>query len=509
VKKLHIIAVAVVVIAGVAAATAFGATRGWGLSSSKDSYLVSSAPGVSLTSILTVGDSAGNGYRMTGIPDGLGAFDNGDGTFTLLMNHEIGTTSAGVPLGVPRAHGAAGAFVSKWVIKKKSLSVVSGEDLIKKVYLWSGSAYALGTNVAFSRFCSADLAPRSAFFDGQTGKGFKGRFLLNGEEKGPEGRAFAHGLDGSSWELPWLGKISWENALANGGTGDRTVVAGDDDAGSGKGQVYIYLGDKKKTGNPVERAGLTGGTLFGISVTGFPAEVQATGIPSGTRFTGASLGDVSAKTGAQIETDSTTAGVTQFRRPEDGAWDPSNPNVYYFVTTDAYGGKSRLWRLTFDNVKNPAAGGKIDMLLDGTEGQQMLDNIGPNRHGQIVLLEDIGEQPALGKVWLYDIASDKLTQIAQHDPALFTPGTPAFITADEETSGVIDVSRILGKGWYLLDDQVHSPWAPAPFVAPNPLPFPYSDPALVEGGQLLALHVATADDDNAGDEGKDEGDGNK
>lgn len=32
--------------------------------------------------IMTVGDAAPNGYRMAGIPDGLGAFDNGDGTFT-------------------------------------------------------------------------------------------------------------------------------------------------------------------------------------------------------------------------------------------------------------------------------------------------------------------------------------------------------------------------------------------------------------------------------------------
>ena len=29
---------------------------------------------------------------MVGIPDGLGAFDNGDGTFTVLMNHELGNT---------------------------------------------------------------------------------------------------------------------------------------------------------------------------------------------------------------------------------------------------------------------------------------------------------------------------------------------------------------------------------------------------------------------------------
>jgi hypothetical protein len=41
-----------------------------------------------MTSIFTANDSI-NGYKMSGLADGLGAFDNGDGTFTVLMNHEI------------------------------------------------------------------------------------------------------------------------------------------------------------------------------------------------------------------------------------------------------------------------------------------------------------------------------------------------------------------------------------------------------------------------------------
>ena len=40
--------------------------------------------GVVTKSILTVGDAVGS-YRMVGVPDGLGAFDNGDGTFTVLL----------------------------------------------------------------------------------------------------------------------------------------------------------------------------------------------------------------------------------------------------------------------------------------------------------------------------------------------------------------------------------------------------------------------------------------
>src|SRR5262245_40509233 len=88
-------------------------------------YVIGVDASVTTKAILTVGDSIG-GYRMVGIPDGLGAFDNGDGTFTVLMNHELPNTS-----GVTRAHGAAGSFVSEWVIDKSTLQVLSGHDLIQ------------------------------------------------------------------------------------------------------------------------------------------------------------------------------------------------------------------------------------------------------------------------------------------------------------------------------------------------------------------------------------------
>jgi hypothetical protein len=462
-------ALAAAVVTSIAAAAPGGSS---GPSSSQDPYLVRSEPGVVVKSILTTGDTvpkAGGGtYRMVGIPDGLGAFDNGDGTFTLLANHELEPNT-----GVARAHGGTGAFVSKWVIRKDDLSVVSGQDLIQQVNLWNGSAYVPTANVKFTRFCSADLAPKSAFFNDATAKGYDGRLLLNGEETSG-GRGFAHTLGGTSYETPWFGKMAFENSLANPGTGDRTVVVSQDDQGGDRGQVYVYAGDKKATGStPVERAGLTGGTLYGIKVNGFPFESPATGIPDGTRFSAFSFGDASAKSGAQLESDSNANLVTQFQRPEDGAWDPQNANVYYFVTTDQYPGFSRLWRLTFDDAAHPELGGVIDMLLDGTEGQQMLDNITPNGRNQIVALEDIGNQPALGKVWLYDIASDTMTQVAQHDPDRFSPGGSNFLTQDEESSGVIDAAAILGEGWYLLDTQAH-----------YPIPG-----ELVEGGQLMAMHI--------------------
>src|SRR5262245_56566616 len=101
-----------------------------GPSTLQSAYVVPALPVVQTTSLISVGDLAG-GYRMVGIPDGLGAFDNGDDTFTLVMNHEL--TSGN---GVIRAHGSKGAFVSKWVINKQTLQVVSGSDLMQDIFLW-------------------------------------------------------------------------------------------------------------------------------------------------------------------------------------------------------------------------------------------------------------------------------------------------------------------------------------------------------------------------------------
>ena len=232
-----------------------------GPSSSDSPYVLRSQPGIMTESILTVGDSVNNKpdgttpYRMVGIPDGLGAFDNGDGTFTVLMNHELRDTA-----GVTRAHGAKGAFVSKWTIDKDDLTVLEGEDLIQQIATWNPGTSAYNdpaTGILLGRLCSADLAPVSAFYNAASGLGYDGRIFTDGEEVGDEGRAFGHLLDGTSYELPAVGKMSFENVVPNPATGDKTVVVSLDD--SSPGQVYVYAGDKQTSGNPIEKAGLNNG----------------------------------------------------------------------------------------------------------------------------------------------------------------------------------------------------------------------------------------------------------
>jgi hypothetical protein len=445
-----------------------------GPSSSQSPYLLPTIPAAQFTSILTATDIVG-GYKMCGLPDGLGAYDNNNGTFTILMNHEFGNTAGAV-----HAHGSKGAFVSKWIVNKSNLAVISGSDLIQTVKLWNGSGYTSYNSstpsplTAFNRFCSADLPAVSAFYNSATGLGTQERIFMNGEESGSEGRGMAHiatGAEaGTTYELPYLGKLSWENAVACPFTGDKTVVAGLDD--STPGQVYFYIGTKTNTGTDIDKAGLTNGKLFGIAVTGLSTETSGSVPAPNSPFTLADLGQVQNLTGAVINTNSNNIGITTFLRPEDGAWDPTHPGDFYFVTTNAFNNPSRLWKAHFTDINNPESGGTITAVLDGTEGQKMLDNFGIDNSGHILMQEDVGGNAHLGKTWQYTIATDELKQVGTHDPARFLNGAPDFLTQDEEASGMIDVQSILGPGMFLSTDQAHYGIAGE----------------VVEGGQLLTYY---------------------
>ncbi|MDB5863306.1 MAG: hypothetical protein JWO70_1112 [Betaproteobacteria bacterium] len=507
-RKLSVIAVSAAF--GAVAMQSYADTY-TGPSSSASPYVVNVHPRVDIVSILTTGDSVSTKpdgvrpYRMAGIPDGLGAYDNGDGTFTVLMNHELGSTS-----GIARQHGSNGAFISSWIVRKSDLKVLHGGDHIKQIYTFvpaAGAYTPAPVTTVFNRFCSADLPARSALYNSKTGKGYAGRIFLNGEESGPTGRAFAHIATGPnagiSYELPDMGKSSWENILANPYEQDKTIVIGLNDT-SPAGQLSVYIGEKRDTGTEIEKAGLRGGSLQAILVPGVAVEDRDTGVPSGSSFT---LG--------------TPANFTGFLRPEDGSWDPTNPNVFYFVTTDRYDsikdptgtpaaqkGRSRLYRLTFKDIRHPESGGKIDQLVDGSGPNQMFDNITVDGAGNVLIQEDVGNQKRSGRIWQYSPRNGSLTELAKHDPKRFgdsdgTVPTPPF-NSDEESSGIIEITQLLGLD---QDDDEHgkrdderdergrsrsAPWAKEGhryFLGDVQAHYNAGDPELAEGGQLFLMAV--------------------
>lgn len=480
-------------------------------------YMIPMTRGWSATSLLTVGNEV-KGYRMSGIPDGLGAFDNGDGTISVLINHEL---VAG--RGPARGHGGKGAFVSRWVMDKASLEVLSGRDFLEvpaKLNLWSEGAWkpataSTGKPLDISRLCAADLAPASAFYNTASKKGYEGIIYLNGEEAGDNSanRAFAWIVaDSSAYELPAFafGKPgdksdpppSWENLLAHSATGDATVVIALSDGGSN--QVYVYIGQKKDSGSAIEKSGLAGGRIFSFLVAGVEKESRETNIGIQKSLPGKGAGK-------HISLATPNKG-TSFLRPEDGAWDPRNPNVFYFVTTDRNNfaadgsvrdgqdinqiGRSRLWAVTFDDVNRLAVDGtptaKIEMLLDGTEGGDMFDNIGIDGSGVIYLCEDPGNSRHNGKIWTYDTATGTFEAIVKFDPAkfgdvvskIYTPPVAPFVD-DKESSGVTDVTELFKAApWFRPGCRLLLVAAQAHFKYDD------SDPIgaqIVEGGQLLLL----------------------
>ena len=460
------------VLAVAASATAQTSVR-TGPNSSATPYVrpTTGSPVRDIVSILTVGDSIG-GYQMIGIPDGMGAFTNSDGSFTLTVVHELGATVASGQHAHQPTGFAGGAFASKWTIAPGTFAVSSGADVMTSVVTSTNGTG--GTLFNFARFCSADLAAESAYFNAATGKGTQDHLFMSGEEAGTPGRMMAMDVEtGVAYQLPAFDPVagSWETGVARPYASDTTLVVATSDGGANR--VFVYLGTKQDTGTPAEKAGLIGGTAYGI-------QVQVNGANVAAETTANCFGSTSpVYSGTFTFTAAGTAAGTSFLRPEDGAWDPANPSDFYFVNTASMTTNSRLMRLRFSDVNNPLAGGTIEALLIGNEGQKMMDNMcvsnTPAGATMVILQEDPGNNVHNAKTHLYNVATDTLTTILQSDPARFGNGTTAAtapFSQDEENSGVIDARDQLGLGWFIGNMQSHYSLA-----AP-----------LVEGGQLYAFY---------------------
>lgn len=467
-------------------------------STQTDPYLIPITPGINLTSILTVKDTAeppltgtttNETYETVGIFDGMGAFDNGDGTFTLLVNHEL---SSGT--GVIRDHGSNGAFVSRYIVAKDDFEVLSGSDLIQELYVWNmgNSDWELGT-FSLDRLCSGDLPAVSALFNSQNGKGTQSRIYFNGQETGG-GTAFAHvvtgDLAGESYELPRFGHAAFENVVGAPFEQDLSVFVLLDD--SNNGEVFVYIGTKTDTGTDLDKAGLTNGTLYGIRIpdgSGFKEFEPSLGREE--TFELYSLGDVSSVDSAAINAISNDASLLKMGRPEDGVWDTRNGsmNSFYFVTTggsaDGTTTPARLWELDFDDLSALSAdtasagtltGGTIRILLDEWESGARFDNLDnlTFEDGVVYIQEDTADL-RLGRIWSYDVETEVLKELTLQDPRYFDESSAEFLTISDESSGMIPLDFIRDD-LFITSIQAH-----------------YSDgisSTAVEGGQIVVIDLA-------------------
>ena len=518
-------------------------------------YVVSANAGATISVIATSGDTI-SGQVLRGTPDGMGALKNSDGTLTLLSNHEMSLSSATVQ-NTKSDKGTWGSSISKMIYDPTTKKITSMEPLIKnmtyydyKAKTW-GPSYANsvpsyfpaidpfgsanGTN-GLNRFCSGNLIPAGGLSyteitsvkstkvvkgktttvttNKSTKYGYDGAVYLTGEEGSEASRAFAFDLDGNGIQIPRFGLGNWENFLTKPGTGKATVVIGNEDNEATNSQVFMYVGTKQSNGaNFAEKAGFTNGKLYAIAIED---------IATDNAFRAAKkIGEKVAVGFNEVNTDPRFANFanqaqysgTTFSRVEDGEWDPKNPNVYYFVTTESnkdplattanpdYVGAKRdggaLWRMTFKNASDPLAGAEIEMLLNGSESVFLNkpDNIAIDENGYILLQEDPGNNAQLARVVAYRISDGKLATIAQFDEKYFKTGAAALLTVDEETSGSVNMNQFLKasgdtKSHFFFNAQVHTTLASSrPDLGLSAADQTALNTAGIEGGQYYELVI--------------------
>ena len=457
-------------------------------------YAVPVGEDYSLLPILSVGDriprtrNAGELFQMIGIPDGLGAYPNPDGTLTLHMNQELVNVTRSEPIvGAPLYRGA---FVSRLILGQDA-SVLSGDVAYDTVYventLVGPTATLSNSTPAFSRFCSGSLAWKEAGFDRP--------IYFAGEEMGGTNTFDGRGgsavaiFDNALWTLPKAGHLAWENAVPRPDRGQDTVLICLEDGDIGNCQLYMYVGRKDRSpgAGPLRRNGLDNGSLYVF----VPSSTTQTNEASFTD--GSVLGRWVVVTGAesmtdvQLEAASDAVGAFAFDRIEDGSFRSGHPNEFYFDTTGGSASNTlgRLYRLSL-NPRDPLGPARVTLLFNadrvlaaGGDIAVSPDNIGVSDE-YIMVQEDgtaesrvaMAAKGRKGNIWRLGLRGGAADNVAE----LLTVGRDGIPTGPGvwETSGIISTSSFFGRDSWLFDVQAHSPTR-APL------------PNTVEDGQLLLM----------------------
>jgi len=519
------------ILAGTAVVTAVAFAASAFALGAKPVYVLSKNAAVEIKAIATVGDAV-TGTMVRGIPDGMGAYDNGRGGISLLSVHEVSTTA---PLALKGKSTTApwGTSITKFTVSKSTKAVTRVENFMQKINFYNyttgkyqdtpAGAAPAGAPAGYfdwgiSRFCSATYAPAGTFI--HNGVGYDGGLFLSGEETGDDSRAFAFDEDGTGYQLPRMGMMSFENIIPSIKPGANTVAMANEDGAATDSQLYVYVGKKQSTGSAIDKAGLTNGDLHVMNIPTIKSDnLFRTTVGKNKKMPVEFVKVDWNTTSSAFAKESREKGTTM-ARVEDGHWDPSNPNVFYFLTTESNkdpiatapnpatptvtrdGGA--LWRLTFKDAQNPAAGAELEMLLNGGESLYLAkpDNLTVTENGKYLLLqEDPGNNAALARIIAYRVSDGKIAVVAQFDANKFMKGGSEFMTEDEESSGIIDVTKLLAKpgdtnSYFMFNAQVHTtgavparPDLPARTAAKKDA----VNAATVEGGQYYVMTISNWD----------------
>jgi hypothetical protein len=409
--------------------------------------------GVTVTTLLSSDDvlAGSPSYVFGGSTDGAGLIRNADNSYTLLVNNEDN-------------------FAVSRVSLDATFKPVRGE-------------YVLTSDNAKYRLCSATLATPEEH-------GFGPLFITAGES-GVESQIYALDPNGgvnTARALTALGHWSAENAVPlpkQAYSGKTVVVIGDDDSGTGGGQIGLYVGTAVgdlDNGKLYALARTTGNVRERDMVAGQTYDVVFKEIPNAKTLTG-----------AQINSTVNGFGAVVFGRVEDVDYRKGGTGreVYFTVTGQAATGVNadnsrstygRVYRLALDPA-DPTRG-TLEVVLDGD------DRTGPARLFQnpdnivatpnyLYVEEDpneYGDETHDSYLWQYNLATRELKVVFEIDHRRGAADFAKFNTASGtyaplatsprgswENSGMLDVSDVTGKpGTFLVGIQAHG-WHAARF----------------------------------------------
>ena len=351
------------------------------------------------------------GYRFESIPDGIALKARGNGRLDVYVNHE--TSTVPFPYNAGAAAEANQNDFDNAQLSRLALSQHSGGVLNAKMVIQSSSNY--------QRFCSNYLATAAEGFD---------RELLFMNEEATD---FVY-RTGTAWPAPaseppaeqagvvvaydvktgkhkpiyGMGRHNHENSVAIPGFDDLVVLSGDDTftPDPAQSQLYSYIApDADAIWNDT-------GRLYGFQVDN-PSVNDYYDVPVGSTasYPGTFVAiDSAAAKGTQtaLETASDAAGVFQFVRVEDIAYDkrPGKRNIVYVADsgrgsdsagTNAFASRNgRIWKLEFTDPDDPTKA-TLSLLVEGDDQPiktvdeiHQPDNLETTAAGSLMVTEDPG-----------------------------------------------------------------------------------------------------------------------
>ncbi len=226
---------AALTLAAVSAALAGDNTSGF--TTSRPAMLTPVRAGVTVSPMITVGDTLNNGYRFEAIPDGIAVGTRGQGRVDLYVNHETSKTPFPYNRATPTAANSENDFdnaqVSHLILNQHSGGVLNG-------------SFAIGSSLGYQRFCSNYLATaregfsRPVLFTNEETPDWVFRREASwpppiGDPNEAEG-GLVVALDtqtGKRYEIPGMGRHNHENSVPVPGYDDLVVLSGDDTFTSG------------------------------------------------------------------------------------------------------------------------------------------------------------------------------------------------------------------------------------------------------------------------------------